>query len=204
MGHSPDSPSVHPGYIPQTLPACDETFDDEVGKAAGFSFPARRRRGAGNERQKLERLCRYIGQPTITEQRLSLSRKGKVRYQLKTQYRDGTTHVTFEPLGFIARLAALAPKPRVNLIRFHEVFTPNSKHRAQVTPAKRGRSGPYRSPPVRQRPRLESNPNHEGELGLKKRDVEIPLRPMETFLTNVAFLISHHVAHDLPPPLHPR
>ena len=36
-------------------------------------------------------------------------------------------------------LAALVPKPRVNLTRFHGVFAPNSKHRALVTPAKRGR-----------------------------------------------------------------
>jgi hypothetical protein len=42
-----------------------------------------------------------------------------IRYQLKTPYRDGTTHVIFEPLDFIARLAALVPKPRVNLTRFH-------------------------------------------------------------------------------------
>jgi len=62
-----------------------------------------------------------------------------VRYQLKTPYRDGTTHVILEPLDFIARLAALVPKPRVKLTRFHGVFAPNSKHRVQVTPAKRGR-----------------------------------------------------------------
>ena len=61
------------------------------------------------------------------------------RHQLKTPYRDGTTHVIFEPLDFIARLAALVPKPRVNLTRFHGVFAPNSKHRSQVTPARRGR-----------------------------------------------------------------
>ena len=58
-----------------------------------------------------------------------------------TPYRDGTTHVIFEPLDFIARLAALVPKPRVKLIRFQRVFAPNSKHRARVTPAKRGRGG---------------------------------------------------------------
>lgn len=53
--------------------------------------------------------------------------------------RDGTTHVIFEPLDFISRLASLVPKPRVNLTRFHGVFAPNSKHRALVTPAKRGK-----------------------------------------------------------------
>ena len=45
----------------------------------------------------------------------------------------------------IARLAALVPKPRVNLTRFHGVFAPNSQHRALVTPAKRGRGNKRRA-----------------------------------------------------------
>jgi len=47
--------------------------------------------------------------------------------------------VIFEPLDFIAKLAALVPKPKVNLTRFHGVFAHNSKHRVDVTPAKRGK-----------------------------------------------------------------
>jgi len=46
--------------------------------------------------------------------------------------------VIFEPLDFIA-MAALVPKPRVNLTRFHGVFAPNSQHRAIITPEKRGK-----------------------------------------------------------------
>jgi hypothetical protein len=38
-----------------------------------------------------------------------------VRYTLKTPCRDGTTHLVFEPLDSMARLAALVPKPRVHL-----------------------------------------------------------------------------------------
>ena len=64
--------------------------------------------------------------PALSEKRLSL-RNSKVRYELKTPYRDGTTHVIFEPLDFIARLVALVPKPRVNLTRFHGVFAPNNE-----------------------------------------------------------------------------
>jgi hypothetical protein len=56
----------------------------------------------------------------------ALTPNGNVRYQLKTPYRDGTPHVIVEPLDFIARLAALVPKPRVNLTRFHGVFAPRS------------------------------------------------------------------------------
>ena len=113
----------------QTLPASGELFDDGAGKVAGFSLHAGVAARA-DERKKLERL--------------SLTPNGNVRYQLKTPYRDGTTHVIFEPLDFIARLAALVPKPRVNLTRFHGVFAPNSKHRALVTPAKRGRGNQAR------------------------------------------------------------
>jgi hypothetical protein len=105
---------------------------------AGFSLHARVAARA-DERRKLERLCRYISRPALSEKRLSLTPNGNVRYQLKTPYRDGTTHVIFEPLDFIARLAALVPKPSVNLTRFHGVFAPNSNHRAQVTPAGRGK-----------------------------------------------------------------
>jgi Putative transposase len=124
----------------QTLPACDEPFDDGVGKVAGFSLHAGVAARA-DQREKLERLCRYISRPAVSEKRPSLTPTGNVHYQLKTPYRDGTTHVIFEPLDFMARLAALVPKPRVNLTRFHGVFAPNSRYRGQVTKAKRGRGG---------------------------------------------------------------
>lgn len=75
----------------------------------------------------------------MSEKRLSLTPNGNIRYQRKTPYRDGTTHV-IELLDFIARLAALVPKARVNLTRFHGVFAPNSQHRAFVTPAKRAKA----------------------------------------------------------------
>jgi hypothetical protein len=128
----------------QTLPAVVE--DDryaQVAKEAGFSLHAGVAAQA-SERYKLERLCRYISRPAVSEKRLSLTSAGNIRYQLKTAYSDGTTHVIFEPLDFIAKLASLVPKPRVNLTRFHGVFVgmphhPNSKYRLTVTPAKRGK-----------------------------------------------------------------
>ena len=66
---------------------------------AGFSLHAGVAAKA-NQRDKLERLCRYITRPAIAEQRLSLTNQGKVRYELKTPYRYGTTHVIFEPVDF--------------------------------------------------------------------------------------------------------
>jgi hypothetical protein len=81
----------------------------------------------------LERLCRYIARPAVSTHRLERLADGNIIYELKTPYKNGTTHVIFEPLDFIARLAALVPKPRFHLTRFHGVFAPNSKHRAAVT-----------------------------------------------------------------------
>ena len=131
----------------QTLPACDpeDQFGDTPGLVAGFSLHAGVAARA-HERKKLERLCRYISRPAVSERRLSLTSGEKVRYELKTPYRDGTTHVIFEPLDFLARLAALVPRPRVNLTRFHGVFAPNSKHRVLVTPARRGRGSKPQAP----------------------------------------------------------
>ena len=106
-----------------------------VGQVARFNLHAGVAARA-DERRKLERLCRYVARPAVSEQRLSLTAQGKVRYQLKTPNADGATHVTFEPLDFISRLAALVPKPRMNLTRYHGVFAPNSQHRARVTPAR--------------------------------------------------------------------
>ena len=55
--------------------------------------------------------------------------------KLKTPWRDGTTHLVMSPLEFMQRLAALVPRPRLHLIRFHGVLAPNSKLRASVVPA---------------------------------------------------------------------
>ena len=46
-----------------------------------------------------------------------------MRYQLKTPWKNGTTYVEFEPVDFIAKLAALVPPPRARLTRFHGVLT---------------------------------------------------------------------------------
>ena len=88
----------------QTLPDCrpDNRFVD-TGQVAGFSLHAGVATKA-HERDKLERLCRYIARPAVATKRLSMTRNGAVRYELKTPYIDGTTHVLFEPLDFMYRM----------------------------------------------------------------------------------------------------
>ena len=102
----------------QTVPARADEPRRGVAQYAGFSLHA----GIGVEaeqREKLERLTRYVSRPPVAIERLDLTAQGQVRYRLKTAYRDGTTHIVLEPLDFIARLAALVPPPRVHLTRFH-------------------------------------------------------------------------------------
>jgi len=127
-------------FLLRTLPPADEdsATSDKVARMAGFSLHAGIAARA-DQRRKVERLCRYIARPAVAEPRLSLTERGEVCYTLKTPYRNGTTHVVFEPLDFIARLAALVPRPRVNLTRFHGVLAPNAKWRGAVTPSGRGR-----------------------------------------------------------------
>ena len=124
----------------QTIPAREEEEygTDQLGRIGGFSLHA----GVAvntRERKKLERICRYISRPALSEARLELTDRGMVRYALKTAYRDGTTHVVFEPLDFMAKLAALVPRPRTNLTRFHGVLAPNSRYRDRVTPVSSGK-----------------------------------------------------------------
>lgn len=59
-----------------------------------------------DQREKLERLTRYVSRPPVSVERLDLTAQGQVRYRLKTPYRDGTTHIVLEPLDFILRAVA--------------------------------------------------------------------------------------------------
>jgi hypothetical protein len=120
----------------QTLPAEPGGPRREVAESSGFSLHAGIAAKA-SQRDKLEHLARYVARPPVATERLSLTEGGLVRCALKTPYRDGTTHVIFEPEDFIARLAALVPKPRAHLTRYHGVFAPASPDRARVVPRTR-------------------------------------------------------------------
>jgi Putative transposase len=61
-------------------------------RAGGFSLHA----GvdiAPQQREKLERLCRYVSRQPVAGDCIALAPTGQVRYTLKTQYRDGTTRL---------------------------------------------------------------------------------------------------------------
>jgi hypothetical protein len=56
-------------------------------------------------------LCRYITRSPVATKRLSVDRQGRVVYQCKQPFRDGSTHVVLEPLDFVVRPVDLVEAP---------------------------------------------------------------------------------------------
>lgn len=99
---------------------------------AAVAFDAR-------DRPRMERMCRYLARPPIAQHRLTRRSDGSLRYDMKKAWRDGTHAIVIQPLDLIARLCAMIPPPRFNMIRFHGVFAPNARLRAEVVPQKEPR-----------------------------------------------------------------
>jgi hypothetical protein len=95
---------------------------------ANVAVPAR-------DRQRLERLCRYVARPPVATERLSRLEDERLFYRLKHRWRDGTTHVVFEPHELVEKLAALVPAPRFHLVRYHGIRGPCASERGRVVPA---------------------------------------------------------------------
>ncbi len=85
-----------------------------------------------HDRDRLERLFRYIARPPIATKRLSELKDGRIAYELRHPWRDGTTHVVFTGVELLEKLAVLTPAPRGNLCRYHGVLAPGAKWRSTV------------------------------------------------------------------------
>jgi hypothetical protein len=72
--------------------------------------------------------------PPFTNERLSVSRGGKVVLALRTPFRDGTTQFVFDPLAFIECLAAWVPPPRMHQMTYHGVLAPGASWRGDIAP----------------------------------------------------------------------
>jgi hypothetical protein len=94
----------------------------------------------GRDRLRLERLARYAGRPPLSTERLSMLADGRLLYRLKRRWRDGTSHVIYEPLELMERLAALVHPPRFNITRFYGIFAPAASLRPRVIPEAEGSS----------------------------------------------------------------
>jgi len=99
----------------------------------GFSLHAGVR-VAARDRGRLERLCRYLVRPPISDRRLAITDDGTIALELKTPYSDGTTHFVLDPLTFLSRLAALVPPPHAHQVLYHGVLASAAAMRRHVIP----------------------------------------------------------------------
>jgi hypothetical protein len=91
-----------------------------------------------NDRQGLERLCRYGARGALALTRLSRAEDGRIAWRMKRPRPDGTWHLYFTGLELIRRTASLIPPPRVNLTRYHGVFAPGAKLKPRLRPGQQG------------------------------------------------------------------
>jgi hypothetical protein len=93
----------------------------------GFDLHANVWVGA-RDRARLEQLCRYVLRAPLAKDRLRLLADGRVRVELRRAWYDGTTHLLFEPVAFLEKLAALTPRPEI----YHGVLAPHAQWRPEV------------------------------------------------------------------------
>jgi hypothetical protein len=84
------------------------------------------------DRGRLEQLCGYLLRPPVAQERLRRMGDDRVLLTLKTAWADGTRHLIFAPMELLEKLAALTPRPRINLTLYHGVLAPNARWRARV------------------------------------------------------------------------
>jgi hypothetical protein len=70
----------------------------------------------------------------------------RARLELKRPWSDGTTHLLFEPVEFLEKLAAVTPRPEINLVLYHGVLAPHARWRAEVVAYRRADIGSAQDP----------------------------------------------------------
>ena len=102
---------------------------------------------------------RYCTRPPFALDRIEVLRDGRIAYRLKVA-RKGRTHRVMAAMDFMARLAALIPRPKLPLVRYHGVFAPRSSWRSLVTPKPPPGAKPKPCPaaPAPQTPALPAAP----------------------------------------------
>jgi hypothetical protein len=113
-----------------------------VAQVQGINIYAKHRVD-GRDRPRLERLCRYITRPPLSQERLRRRSDGRYELELKSVWKDGTRALVYEPYELLTRLVAAVPPPRFHLVRYFGVLSSHSKLRPQVVPARRADKSQY-------------------------------------------------------------
>jgi hypothetical protein len=164
----------------------------------GFSLEAGRHVHA-QDREALERLCRYGTRPPFALERLSRAHDGQLVLRFKKARDDGATGVTFSPMELMRRLAALVPPPGFHATSYHGVFAGRARVHAKVVPAP---YAPSPAPPA-DVPRHEAAASTErslswAELLFRTRGVDV-LRCLRCGgrMKLVAFITEPDLARDI-------
>lgn len=118
IGSDPNAPWIESSA---RLQARVDGFDLHAGVLVG-----------ANDRERLERVCRYLLRPPVPESRLELRDDGMIVLELKNEFSDGTTHLLYNGLEFLEKIATLVTRPRIKQLIYHGVFAPNAAWRQEV------------------------------------------------------------------------
>jgi hypothetical protein len=88
----------------------------------------------GRDRRQLERLCRYVMRPPLSQERLVQLPDGRLRLTLKNTWKDGTRALLLHPHDLLVRLCAAIPPPWFHMIRYFGVLSSDSSERSLVVP----------------------------------------------------------------------
>ena len=78
-----------------------------------------------DDRAGLQRVIRYAARQAFASERLHLLPDGRVRYDLRRPWGPHRlTHLTLEGPELLRRLAAILPRPYLNLTRYYGILTP--------------------------------------------------------------------------------
>jgi len=73
-----------------------------------------------------------VARPALSQARLTVRGDGKVLWELRKPWRDGTRAFVFDPLTFLERLVAIMPHPREHQLTYHGTLAPASPLRDEV------------------------------------------------------------------------
>jgi hypothetical protein len=119
-------PTAAPIPIAPRIPAATARVD-------GFDLAATTE-VRGEDRERLENLCRYLLRPALADRRLRLLPAEQVALELKSPWKDGTTWISMSADTFLERLCSLVPRPRTNQVLYRGVLAAHSARRPHVVP----------------------------------------------------------------------
>ena len=72
-----------------------------------------------------------MARPAVSQDKLSYE-GGVIKYRLKSPWSDGRTELTFQPMAFLSRMAAIMPPPRKHFSRHSGIFAPAHRLRKLI------------------------------------------------------------------------